>query len=428
MKQKSIKSDVKLSGVGLHSGKNATVTIKPAAQDQGIVFKRTDLVKVVSIPLVPSSVLRDENVTRCTAICANGASVYTIEHLLAALHALGIDNVTVEIDAEEMPGMDGSSLEFVKALQRAGIVEQDAPKQYITVTVPITVSKGDASVTILPADDFKVSYTLDYNHPALPLQTFEMPVNAASFEKDIAPARTFCLKEEIDVIRSKGLGKGANEQNTLVMTTDGPVGNTLRFKDECARHKALDIVGDIFLLGCPVRGHVIGNKSGHALNRKLVEKIMEQNMSTKVYDINEIMKILPHRYPFLLVDRVTITEPGKKGVGLKNVTINDGFFAGHFPQRPVMPGVLMVEALAQTAGVVVLTSGAHPDKVALFMSIEGVKFRKVVSPGDQLMLEVEIIRDRERTSQVKGIGKVDGEVVVEAEMLFSYTDVEYLNK
>lgn len=428
MKQRTLHSEISLTGVGLHTGKRSTVTIKPASAGQGITFVRVDLAHPVVIPLRPESVVMDENITRCTAIRANGASVYTIEHLLAAFHGLGIDNAIVEIDAEEVPGMDGSSQEFIKALHRAGIVEQDAKKEYIKVSAPITLTKGAATLTILPADDFKVSYTLDYDHPALPLQTFESAITQETFEKDIAPARTFCLEDEIGLIRSKGLGKGANELNTLVMGKDGPVGNRLRFADECTRHKALDIVGDIYLLGKPLCGHVIGNKSGHALNRLMVAKIMEQNMKTKVYDINAIMKILPHRYPFLLVDRVTITEPGKKGIGLKNVTINDGFFAGHFPQRPVMPGVLMVEALAQTAGVVVLTSGAHPDKVALFMSIDGVKFRKVVSPGDQLMLEVEILRDRERTAQVKGVCKVDGEVVVEAEMMFSYADMTYLNK
>ncbi len=428
MKQRTLRSEIKLSGIGLHTGKNSTVTIKPAPEGHGIVFVRTDLTPKVVIPLCVKSIVMDEKITRCTAIKSNGGTVFTIEHILATFQGLGIDNAVVEIDAEEVPGMDGSSLEFVNAIHEAGVVEQKASREYISVKEPITLTKGAATLTILPADDFKVSYTLDYDHPALPLQTFETPVNRAAFEKEIAPARTFCLEEEIQLIRDKGLGKGANESNTLVMGKNGPLGNRLRFDNECARHKALDIVGDLFLLGKPIRGHIVGVKSGHALNRMLVAKIMEQNMKSKVYDINAIMKILPHRYPFLLVDRVTIEEPGKKGVGIKNVTINDGFFAGHFPTRPVMPGVLMVEALAQTAGVVVLTSGAHPDKVALFMSIEAVKFRKIVSPGDQLVLEVEILRDRERTAQVKGVGKVDGEVVVEAEMLFSYTDMNTLNK
>ena len=427
MKQVTLSTDVTLSGVGLHSGKKSTIILKPGLVNQGIIFKRIDLTPSVNIPLGVDSIVMDDNITRCTAVRANGANVFTIEHLIAAFHGLGIDNVTVEIDGEEVPGMEGSSLEFINAIKRSGTQKQQAEKQFIRVKKPITVTKGDASVTILPADDFKVSYTLDYKHPALGLQTYDIDLTPETFEKELGSARTFCLEEEVALMRSKGLGLGANEQNTLVMGKNGPIGNTLRFSNECTRHKALDIVGDIFLLGRPICGHVQGIKSGHALNRLLVAKIMEQNMNQKVYDINDIMKILPHRYPFLFVDRVTVTEPGKKGLGIKNVTINDGFFAGHFPQRPVMPGVIMIEALAQTAGVLVLTSGSHPNKVALFMAIDQVKFRKVVSPGDQLILEVEIIRDRERTVQVKGVGKVDGEIVVEAEMLFSYTDINYLN-
>lgn len=428
MKQRTVGKNIQLSGVGLHAGINATIIIKPALMNTGIAFCRVDQSKKVLIPLTTESVVMDQSITRCTALTSNGASVLTVEHLLAAFHGLGIDNAVVEIDQEEIPGMDGSSRAFMEAIKQSGIIEQEDDKHYIKVTKPITVSKGDASVTIVPAEDFRVSYTLDYDYPGLQSQTFETSVTQSIFETEIAPARTFCLETEIEQIRSAGLGKGANEHNTLVMGKDGPIGNTLRFADECARHKALDIVGDLFLLGKPVLGHVTGVKSGHALNRLLVAKIMEQNMSEVIYDINDIMKILPHRYPFLLVDRVTIKEKGKRGVGLKNVTINDGFFAGHFPERPVMPGVLMIEALAQTAGVVVLTSGAHPDKVALFMSIDGVKFRRVVAPGDQLILEVEIIRDRERTAQVKGVGKVDGDIVVEAEMLFSYTDIAYLKQ
>jgi UDP-3-O-[3-hydroxymyristoyl] N-acetylglucosamine deacetylase/3-hydroxyacyl-[acyl-carrier-protein] dehydratase len=293
----------------------------------------------------------------------------------------------------------------------------------------LSVAMGDATVSIIPAKEFKISYTLDYDHPALRSQLFNRSVTESVFEEDIAPARTFCLESEVSLIRQRGLGKGANEQNTLVMGAAGPVGNRLRFTDECARHKVLDIIGDLFLLGRPVRGHVVAVKSGHALNRQLVQKIGEQNrMNGKVYGIMEIMKILPHRYPFLLVDKVIEVEKGKKGIGIKNVTINDGFFQGHFPSKPVMPGVLMVEALAQTAGVVVLTSGAHPGKVALFMAIDAVKFRRVVIPGDQLVMEIEIVRDRDRTAQVKGVAKVDGEVAVEAEMLFSYTEGKYLHE
>lgn len=430
MNQKTIAKPAVLSGVGLHTGAQARLTLKPAGAGEGVRFVRTDLSGKPVVHVSPRTTVMDAEVTRCTALEENGVRVYTVEHLLAALSGLGIDNLTAELEGEELPGLDGSSREYVAALKSAGITEQAVAKDIIDIIEPITVTAGDSSMTISPAEVFRVSYTLDYDHPALRSQLFERAVTAPVFEQDIAPARTFCLEKEVPLIRERGLGKGANEHNTLVMGNNGPVGNTLRFPDECARHKVLDIIGDLFLLGRPVRGHVTGFKSGHNLNRQLVQKIMEHDRmkKSKIYNINDIMKILPHRYPFLLVDKVIEVERGVKGIGIKNLTINEGFFQGHFPQKPVMPGVLMVEAMAQTAGVVVLTSGNHAGKVALFMAIDAVKFRKVVVPGDQLVMDVEIVRDRERTAQVKGVGKVDGETVVEAEMLFSYTDKKYLDE
>jgi UDP-3-O-[3-hydroxymyristoyl] N-acetylglucosamine deacetylase/3-hydroxyacyl-[acyl-carrier-protein] dehydratase len=440
MKQKTIKNPVTFSGVGLHTGKMAHMTIKPAGDNEGICFVRTDLSGRPSVKVTASNAVMDEKVTRCTAVECQGARIYTIEHLMAALVGLGIDNVTIEIDGEELPGLDGSSLEFFKALEKAGFTEQQADKNTFVIQEPIVVANKTSTIVMVPHGQFHVSYTLDYDHPLLRSQFFAQSVDPLTFVKELAPARTFCLESEVNEIKAHGLGKGANYQNTLVMSSKGPLENTLRFPNECARHKVLDIVGDLFLLGYPVTGAVYATKSGHALNRALVKKIEAQRQkyatvayppalpggTGRVFNINEIMKILPHRYPFLLVDRVIEIEPGKKGIGIKNVTINDGFFQGHFPQKPVMPGVLMVEAMAQTAGVVVLTGGAHHGKVALFMSISDVKFRKVVSPGDQLLMEIEIVRDRERTAQVKGVARVDGEVATEVEMMFSYTEAHYL--
>ncbi len=440
MKQQTIRNEVKLAGIGLHTGQHAQVTLKPAAAGAGICFVRVDLPGAGVIRVEASSVVMDAKVTRCTAVGSGDVRVYTIEHLLAALSGLGIDNLVIEIDNQEVPGLDGSSLGFVEAIQKAGLLELDAERVVFEIKEPIVVASKTATVVIVPADHFSIAYALDYDHPALRAQFFSLHVDAAAFQGQLAGARTFCLDSEVEAIRTNGLGKGANHQNTLVMGEHGPLDNKLRFPDECCRHKALDIVGDLFLLGYQVKGAVFATKSGHALNRELVKKIdaqrkkyavgqyvpAKQSVGNRVFDINEIMKILPHRYPFLLVDRVIEVEAGKKGIGIKNVTINDGFFQGHFPSKPVMPGVLMIEAMAQTAGVVVLTSGAHNGKVALFMAIDGVKFRKVVSPGDQLIMEVEIIRDRDRTAQVKGVCKVDGEVAVEAEMMFSYTDAHYL--
>ncbi len=430
--QKTIRNSVTVSGAGLHTGENVALTLKPAQVDEGIRFCRVDISGKPIVKLESDSVVMDMTVSRCTCIEASGVRIITVEHLLAALSGLGIDNVFIEINGSEIPGLDGSSLEFVKILESAGIVELNAPHRYLEVLQPIVVSNEKSSIVIIPDKNFSVSYTLDYEHPFLNRQTVDFSINRDNFLKEIAPARTFCLESEANEIRERGLGKGANHQNTLIISEGGPLNNTLRFSNECARHKVLDIVGDLFLLGRAVKGKVYATKSGHSLNRVLIKKIEQQQRNPamtkaqRVFDINEIMKILPHRYPFLLVDQVVEIERGKKGIGIKNLTINEHFFQGHFPSKPVMPGVLMVEAMAQTAGVVVLTSGEHPDKVALFMAIDGVKFRKVVSPGEQLVMEVEIIRDRERTAQVKGIGKVAGEVVVEADMLFSYTEAKYL--
>ena len=440
-KQKTIKNPATLSGIGLHTGKAVSMTINPAGDNEGISFTRLDLPGKQAVKVNAANAVMDEKVTRCTAVESQGVRIYTIEHLMAALNGLGIDNVAIELDAEELPGMDGSSLEFLKALEKAGIIEQQADKNIFVIQEPIIVSNKTSTIVMVPHDQLNVSYTLDYDHPVLRSQFFSRSVDLSVFTKDLAPARTFCLDSEADQIKALGLAKGANYQNTLVMSSKGPLENTLRFPDECARHKVLDIIGDLFLLGYPVKGAIYATKSGHALNRALVKKIEAQRQKyttasfppaapgarPRVFNINDIMKILPHRYPFLFVDRVIEIEPGKKGIGIKNVTINDGFFQGHFPQKPVMPGVIMIEAMAQTAGVVVLTSGAHNGKVALFMSISDVKFRRVVYPGDQLLMEVEIVRDRERTAHVKGVARVDGEVAIEADMMFSYTEAHYLN-
>ncbi len=441
MKKKTIKNNVTLSGIGLHTGKKVHMTIKPAGENEGINFVRTDLPAQPVIKVKAANTVMDEKVTRCSAVESNGVRIYTIEHLMAVLSVVGIDNATIEVDAEELPGLDGSSMEFLKAIEQAGVIEQEAPKDVFAIQEPIVVANKTSTVVMVPGDHLNISYTMDYDHPLMRSQFFSESVDLQNFIKEIAPARTFCLDSEVEEIKAHGLGKGANYQNTLVMSAQGPLENTLRFPDECARHKVLDIIGDLFLLGYPVKGIVYATKSGHALNRALVKKIEAQRQkyatssytpaaptgTGRVFNINEIMKILPHRYPFLFVDRVIEIEPGKKGIGIKNVTINDGFFQGHFPQKAVMPGVIMIEAMAQTAGVVVLTSGAHNGKVALFMSISDVKFRKVVYPGDQLMMEVEIIRDRERTAHVKGVARVDGEVAIEADMMFSYTEAHYLN-
>ena len=440
-KQKTIQKEFSIVGIGLHTGNPVNVYFKPADPNCGIIFIRIDLPARPVIKVCPENILMNSSMPRCSSIGKDDFAIYTVEHLMSVLAGAGIDNLIVEIDSNELPGLDGSGIGFWNAFKTAGILEQDSPKQYFDIKEPIGVGDNGSSIFIVPAQDFRISYTLDYNHPLLRSQFFSAKIDTDTFGKEIAPCRTFCLEQEAEELRKIGLGKGASYENTLVVGREGIKENQVRFKDEFARHKVLDFIGDIYLLGIPIRGHVFAVKSGHTLNMALLKKIYQQKMKyeTKVtfsnynffdkkeIDIQGIMKILPHRYPFLLVDRVVELEKGKRAVGIKNVTANDSFFQGHFPTRPVMPGVLMIEAMAQTAGVAVLTNEEHHGKVAFFMAVDKVKFRKVVVPGDQLILDVRVVRDRARTAQIRAEAKVDGEIVAEADMMFSFTDASYLN-
>ena len=422
-KQKTINSQVSLSGFGIHTGNKVNITLKPAQASCGVAFIRTDIPGAPRIQANVQSFLAAK-FSRRSSIGNNEAEVQTIEHLMAALSSLGIDNIDVELDNNELPGLDGSAIKFVEALEKAGIAEQEQEKYIHVIKEPISIEDGVSSITVVPAKEFKVSYTLDYDHPLLEAQFLEVCVNAESFKTEIAPARTFCLESEASELQNQGLGLGANYENTLVVGKTGVIKNSLRFKDEFVRHKILDLIGDLCLAGCPIRGHVIALKSGHALNLKIAQKIFEQKIKAQgannmegVLDVNEIMKIIPHREPFLFVDRITHLEKGKRAVGVKNVTINDYFFKGHFPGRPVMPGVIIVEAMAQVGGVMMLSSEENKGKLAFFLSIDNVKFRKPVVPGDQLVLEVEAIKVKSKTGQVRGRALVDGKVVTEADFV-----------
>lgn len=439
--QKTISQVVELEGLGLHTGNQVRVRLHPADAGTGIRFVRVDLPERPVIRAGVENIIINTMVPRCTSIGKDGVIIHTVEHLMSALCGLGIDNLLVEMDGNELPGLDGSGLAFYEAIKTVGVVEQPCPREYFDIKEPICVNNNGACILVVPDDDFRISYTLDYDQPSLQTQFFSTTVNAQSFEEEIAPCRTFCLEEEANELKAKGLGKGANFENTLVVGARGVINNELKFPNECARHKVLDFIGDSYLLGHPLKGQVFCVRSGHSLNFALLKKILRQR---EIYqkksfvpdagipdntelDIQQLMKILPHRYPFLLVDRIVALEKGKRAVGIKNVTINENFFTGHFPTRPVMPGVLMVEALAQTGGVLMLTNGNHHGKVALFMATDNVKFRKLVEPGDQLVLDVELVRDRPSSAMLKGQAKVAGQVVAEADIIFSFVDASFLN-
>ncbi len=436
MEQRTIKTPMELSGIGLHTGAEVNLKFKPAPAGTGINFIRVDAKDSPMIKADIRNVLDLDKSPRRTSVGNGSVEVHTIEHLMAALWAVGIDNILIEIDGPELPGLDGSAMGFIDALRKSGVESQGMQKKGYQVRSPIWIEQDEAMLMVLPDNQFKVSYTLNYEHPLLRAQYISFAIDENTFENEIAPSRTFCLEREVKGLKDQGLGKGANYDNTVVVGQKGVIDNNLRFDDEFARHKILDLLGDLYLLGYSLKGHIIAVRSGHPLNIRLVDKINAQRekaqaggirgvhveTSGEILDSVDIQKILPHRYPFLLVDKIIELESEKRAVGIKSVTMNEQFFTGHFPGSPVMPGVLIVEAMAQVAGVLMLNKKENVGKMAYFMSLDKAKFRKTVVPGDQLRLEVEVVKLRSKTGQVHTKALVDGQIVSEADLMFALVD------
>lgn len=421
-KQRTVAREAVFTGKGLHSGAEATVTVWPAGPDSALVVKSGGF----ETRLTPSM---SEGSRNCNSVRLGAdVEVMTLEHLLSAVWGLGIDNAVIEVDGPEAPGLDGSALEYAQALMQAGIQEQEAECRVFIPKESVSVGKGDAGVAAYPSPDgkFRVTYVLDYKESLRARGTVTVEITPELFLQDVAPARTFVMKEHVAPMQAMGLGKGATAQNTLVLDGDKVIDNEFRVADECVRHKILDLVGDLSILNRRLGVHIVANKSGHALNIELA-KAMERHMlkvenPVGVIDFKEVTRILPHRYPFLLIDRVLELEKYKHIVAVKNLTFNENFFQGHFPGQPIMPGVLQIEALAQAGAIMMLGDFAGQGKLAVLMTADDVKWRRQVVPGDCLYLHAEFIKMKRKVGVVRVWAEVDGEVTTEATIKFAIVD------
>jgi len=433
--QRTIHNEIEICGRGLFGGEEARVRFRPAEADSGIVFVCANGQVPVTIP---ARVDYLASRPRRTSLRNGTAGVETIEHCLAAVAGLGIDNLRIEVSGTELPSGDGSSQHFLDALKQAGLTEQQAEKRFLKVTEPIHLARGGAEIAALPCDEpgLHIIYELDYG-PQGPIgrQMLSIDLTPETFECQLARSRTFVTDLEAQQLRQAGLGTHLTYQDILVFGSEGPVQNEVRWPDECVRHKIVDLIGDLALAGRPLQARVYARRSGHSLNHELVRSILAsleaaelarkpKRINEPVLDIRRIQRILPHRYPFLMLDRVIELQEEVRAVAIKNVTINEEFFQGHYAGHPIMPGVLILEAMAQLGGVLLSQKLEHTGKVAVLLSLDKVKFRRPVVPGDQLILEANAIRVKSRTGHVQCSARVGDEMVAEADIKFMMVDAD----
>jgi UDP-3-O-[3-hydroxymyristoyl] N-acetylglucosamine deacetylase/3-hydroxyacyl-[acyl-carrier-protein] dehydratase len=433
-RQRTIKQAAEVSGRGLFSAEAARLRFLPAQPDTGVTFVRTDLPRPTKIAATIANLA--PRVDRRTSLLDGTTSVQTVEHVLAAVNGLGIDNLAVELNSEEVPGTDGSAKPFTQALMQAGLEDQPAEKRNFVIDAPLVAAQGGATLAALPGegDWLDILYDLDYGSvKSIGRQVFGFRLYVDDFLAEIAPARTFLLQEEASAFQARGWGQHLSPRDLLVMGPEGPVDNELRFPDEHVRHKIADLIGDLALMGRPIRGRIVACRSGHALNHQLVRGLAERAIAREharvllrqpTLDIRQIMRLLPHRYPFLMIDRVLELDGDRRALGVKNVTMNEPFFQGHYPGEPIMPGVMILEAMAQLSGLLLSQRLEHAGKVAVLLSMDRVKMRRPVRPGDQLLIEAETLHVRSRTGHCRCRATVGGELAAEAEIKFMLVDAE----